>query len=168
MATLPIVVPFPLTNRLDPADFVRGVYDDTHTGDEIYRIGDLVQTAPNGVVVRAAEPTTASVITNLAVAGQDWSMPKAFAYFFARGVPLNRIDRRDEWVMTLTGLFNPTLEALVAANAQVDILFDATEKALTVRNATTSPAVKLLRVFEGVAGDTNVRVVVNFLESKLL
>lgn len=168
MATLPIVVPFPLTNRLNSADFVRGVYDLTHEGDEIYRIGDLVQTAPNGVVVRAAEPTTASAITNLAIAGQDWSMLKAFPYFLARGVPLNRIDRRDEWVMTLAGEYGSTLQALVAANAQVDILFDATEKALTARNATNSPAVKLLRVFEGVAGDTNVRVVVNFLESKLL
>jgi hypothetical protein len=168
MATLPVVVPFPLTNRLNAADFVRGVYDETHTGDEVYVIGDLVQTAPNGVVVRAAEPTTASVITNLAIAGQDWSMPKAFPYFFDRGVPLNRIDRRDEWVFTLAGAYDGTLQALVARNAQLDILFNATEKALTVRNATASPAVKLLRVFEGVAGDTNVRVVVNFLESKLL
>lgn len=167
MATLPVVVPFPLTNRLNAADFVRGVYDDSLEGDEQYVIGDLVET-PNGTVVRAIEDTTASAITNLAVVGQDWSMPKAFPYFYDRGVPLNRIDRRDEWVFTLAGEYDATLQGLVATNAQLDILFDAVEKALTVRNATTSPAVKLLRVFEGVAGDTNVRVVVNFLESKLL
>ena len=29
--TWPVVAPFPLTNRLDPAEFVRGVYDDSLT-----------------------------------------------------------------------------------------------------------------------------------------
>lgn len=165
--TYPVVAPFPLTNRLDPADFVRGEYDATLTGDARYVITDLVTVAAD-VVARSAEPTTASVITKLAVAGQSWSMPKALPYFFARGVPLNRIDRRDEWVFTLAGLFNPTLEGLVTSKDSLDVLFNAAEKALTVRNATSSPTVKLLRVFKGEPGDTNVQVVVNFLEGKLL
>lgn len=165
--TLPIVVPFPLTNRLDPADFVRGVYDDTLTGDAQYAIGDLVTVAAD-VVEREAEPTTASGITKLAIAGQPWSMPKALAYFLERGVPLNRIRPTDEWVLTLTGLYDATLQGLVNSKDSLDVLFDATEKALTIRNATTSPTVKILRVFEGEPGDTNVRVVVNFLEGKLL
>jgi hypothetical protein len=166
--TIPIVVPFPLTNRLDPADFVRGGYNAGLTGDARYRLGDLVTTRAAAGVARSVEDTTASVVEKLAIAGQDWSMPKAFPYFLARGVPLNRIDRRDEWVFTLQGEYDTDAQALVKANAALDVLFNATEKALTVREATASPTVKVLRVFEGEAGDTNVRVVVNFIEGKLL
>jgi hypothetical protein len=160
------VRPFPLTNRLNAADFGRGVYDSALTGDQRYGIGDLV-TIRSGKVVRSVEGTTASVIEKLAIAGQPWSMPKALTYFYAKGVPLNRIDPRDEWVFTLTGTFDATLQGIVANAKQVDLLFDTTNKVLTVRNATNSVTVKLLRVFEGEAGDTNVSVVVNFLPAKL-
>lgn len=167
--TWPVVAPFPLTNRLDPAEFVRGVYDNTLTGDNQYGIGDIVTTR-SGKVVRSVEASTAANVEKLAIAGQPWSMPKALPYFYDRGVPLNRIRPEDEWVMTLAGVYATTILAHVVENDSLDVLFDASAdaKALTIRSATNSPTVKVLRLFQGEAGDTNVRVVVNFLPGKVL
>lgn len=169
MAVPRVVHPFPLANRLDPADFVRGLYNPAlPPGVARYRIGDLVTTRDDAGVARAVNVAVPANNDKLAVAGQDWSMPRAYPYFFNRGVPLNRIDRRDEWVMTLAGLYNQALADDIVINPNLDVLFDAVAETLTVRNAAVSPTVKVLRVFEGVIGDENVRVVVNFLENKLL
>lgn len=159
--------PFPLVNRQHVAHFQRGVYDGTATGDAQYRHGDIVTTR-TGVVLREIEPTTAANIDNLSWAGQPWDMPKAFQYFKDRGVPLNRITEDDEWVFTLAGTLDAAAILAVNSGEEREVLFNTTSKCLTIRSGTTNPAVKMLRVFEGVEGDTNAWVACNILPGVIL
>ena len=159
-------VPFPIAQRQRAADFARGVYDDTLTGDAQYKAGDIV-TVTGGTVARAVEDTTAASIVALAVSGQPWLMPKALSYYYDRGVPLNRISPEDEWVMNLAGTMDQTALNSVNAGESREILFNATDKALTIRAGTTDPAVKMLRVFRGNVDDVNCLIVVQFLPGVL-
>lgn len=167
MADVGVHRPFPLVNRQHVADFLRGVYDGTASGDSRYRHGDIV-TTKTGVVRREIEDSTAANIASLAWSGQPWDMPKAFQYYKDRGVPLNRLHTDDEWVMTLAGTLDSTAIGKIAAGEEREILFNTSSKCLTIRSGTSNPAVKMLRVFRGTEGDTNAWVVVNFLPGVLL
>ena len=123
MADVGVHRPFPLVNRQHVADFLRGVYDGTASGDSRYRHGDIV-TTKTGVVRREIEDSTAANIASLAWSGQPWDMPKAFQYYKDRGVPLNRLHTDDEWVMTLAGTLDSTALGKIAAGEEREILWD--------------------------------------------
>lgn len=159
--------PYPLVNRQHVADFLRGVYNGSATGDSQYNHGDIV-TVRTGTVAREIEAATAANIDKLAWAGQPWDMPKAFAYYKDRGVPLNRLHADDEWVLTLAGTLDAAAIEDVNSGEERQVLFNTTAKCLTIRAGTSTPAVKMLRVFKGNEGDTNAHVVVNFLPGVLL
>lgn len=178
-----VVVPFPLINRQVVPGFLRGLYDNTLTGDLQYDIGQIVDLS-GGIAgatagsVAAAADTTAANMTKLAVAGQKWNLGSIFqpggrfAYYAARGVPLNRIEPTDEWVFTMPGTFSTTFQGQVNSGAELDLVWDNTNKALVIDpTGTTLKHVKLLRVFAPnevtVTTDSNVWVVCNFLPAVL-
>lgn len=167
----PVMYPAPLSNRLTPADFLRGNYDSGLATASQYEIGDIV-TVRSGSVAKEVEAATAANITQLCVAGQPWDQgPLAasrYQWLRDRGVPLNLIiPYEDEWIFTLAGTLDAATLTAIRSGAQRDILYNATEKALTVRATSGSPAVKLKRVFKGAEGDTNARVVVTWLPGVL-
>jgi len=151
--------------------FIEDGYDDTHTGDEIYVEGDLVEVA-TGKVRRSAQTTPANV-GQLFLAGANWAQPFALTRGTQttrtiRDVPLNIIPDENTFVMTYQGnaadganyvFLTADLQAC-QARARREIDFNATEKAYTVRSGTTNPAVTLLGVFKGEVGDSNVQVLV--------
>ena len=117
-----VVVPFPLTQRRHMAPFARGTWEPSLAAGSQYKIGDLVTTngATQGSVEKVVETTTATNITKIAAAGQDYDLGADFEpggryeYYAARDVPLNLIDPTDEWVFTLAGTFDAAAAAAVA------------------------------------------------------
>lgn len=166
----PSVYPFPLANRTEPAEFVRGAYDDALEENQRYDIRDLVTTR-SGKVARAVE--SAGDIGSLAVAGQPYDMgPMAgerHKWFRERGVPLNRIlPYHDQWVFNLQGELTDEVMADINSGAERELAYDAEEDTLMITSGTTNPAVRLVQVFEGEVGDTNPLVVVEFLPDVVL
>jgi hypothetical protein len=171
-----VVVPFPLIQRRLMAPFARGTWEPSLAAGSQYKIGDLVTTngAVQGSVEKVVETTTATDITKIAVAGQDYDLGADFEpggryeYYAARGVPLNLIDPTDEWVFTLAGTLDAAAAAAVAGGEEREVLYNASEGALTIRAGTTNPHIKMRRLWHGAVGDTNAWVVVNFLPGAVL
>jgi len=160
------------------APFARGTWEPSLAAGSQYEIGDIVTLngGTQGSVEKVVETTTASNIDRIAIAGQSYDLGPEFepggkfAYYAARGVPLNLIEPDDEWVFTLAGTLDAAAIQAVNGGEERDILYNASEGALTIRAGTTSPLVKMRRVFpgKGTVGDTNAWVVVNFLSGPLL
>lgn len=173
-----IVHPFALVNGDQEArgqKYVPGTYDDTLTGDSIYREGDLVSVA-SGKVLKSIITTPANVLP-LYLAGADWAQPFAKDYLLAQGVPLNVIFRDNLFVMTWQDASaDGTPDELQAADKQAilqgarrEIKFnaDASAKCFTIRDGTTNPQVQLVDLFKGDVGDVNVQVIVRLLDPYL-
>lgn len=167
----PRVEPYPLVDRNESANFVRGVYDDTPlAGTSIYRIGDLVTTR-SGKVARAIQ--AAADIGSIAIAGQPYNREPLdgarYAALFANGVPLNRIYAYEEWVFQLDGTLDAAALTAIRSGAKRDIAYDATDDVLLVLPTSATPAVQLVAPLAGMAeGDTHAHVIVKWLPGPLL
>lgn len=180
--TYPKIRPFPLTQIQLVARRQVQRYDAGLTESSQYVIGDIVTLRGSSGVAKEVEASTASNITRLAVACQDYAdsqVTPRMAFFRngrGRGVPVDFIDERDEWVMTWAHTIDATAITAVENHVQRDIIYDASAGVLNIAaSAETSVAVELLRFFNGsgdtptgaVVGDVNPRVVVRFLPAKL-
>lgn len=168
------VVPFMLVNGDREAMeqvFIEGGYDDTLTDDDVYEEGDLVEVS-SGSVIRSQQATAANV-PQLFLAGADHAQPfgitrNGVSTRTLTDVPLNRIPSDNIFVMTYQDdAADGANKEFVAADLQSvqagerrEIAWNDTEKAYTVRDGTTNPAVTLLGVFKGAVGDNNVQVMV--------
>lgn len=173
------VHPFPiLDGDREAMEFAMnpGSYNPSLATAAQYQEGDLVTVDSNGQVAKATPTTaTAAAAAELFEAGADYHQPFAMQYLLDRGVPLNVIPQRNQYVMTYQGdaidgadftlsAGNlPALKTAVAQHARRDVIYNATEGCLTVRNTSSANSkVTLLGFFgeEPQEGDTNPRVIV--------
>lgn len=182
--------PYMMVDGEVPApDFSRADYDDAIVKDSAqeYEQADLVYVPAGSTKVQKCATAVAAEVTGLALAGADWHQPHLppadpreeaaglLHWFLRRGVPLNHIPIKNEFVFSYQGdaadgadkAFAAADEQAVKGAAQRDLVFNASEGCLTVRSTSASPAVQLIRVLQGVVGDSNVRVVARILADRL-
>lgn len=173
------VRPFPLSQIQLVARRQVQRYDAALADAEHYRIGDLVTLRDTDGVAKEVE-TVAANISRLAVACQDYldsQVPPRFGFFRngkGRGVPVDFIDERDEWVMTWAHTVDASAINNVQAQVRRDLVYDASAGVLNIHASSDANAgVELLRFFDGTGdegatvGDVNPRVVVRFLPAVL-
>lgn len=168
-------------------EFIRGVRDPAAATADKYEQGDLVfiDGADNGYVKKATGD--AASVPLLLLAGQDYEVDEQYLppndgsdphWFYARGVPCNKIPEKHEFVFTLRGgtgaaAVDETAYDVTAADlidimegVEVGLHYDTVENTYVVDAAdTANGAVQLVRTFERnvAAGDTDISVVVRIL-----
>lgn len=171
------VHPHMLPNGEQPAmDFKRVTRDSAGVAgtDLEYVEGDLVVAGADGLT-----KYTNAALGLVGLAGRDYVQGFAKQYWLDAGEPVNLIPDQNEFVMSYQnsaadGADYTFLAAdllAVEQGATRDATFNATEKAVTVRAASGTAdtvQVRLLRVFSGAVGDTNVQVVVRILRTSLM
>lgn len=137
-----------------------------------YVEGDLVTVDPSTGMVAKVVATAGATVAAQAFfeAGADWDQPFALPYLLDRGVPLNVIPQRNQYVMTYRGNAgagaNYTLTSgdIAAFRTQParEVVYDTAEGCLVVTNGTSNPKVTILGLYgeNPQAGDINPRVIV--------
>jgi len=185
MADNSVYHPFMLMDGDQPAmDFERAGYDSTLTAADVYEQGDLVYVDTSGNVVKAQG--VGASMPKVALAGQDHTVDELLLppndgssphWFYQRGVPMNKIPEKHEFVFSLRGgsggaASNGVDYAATAADlidiqehVQRELHFDTTEGCYVISNGTSNPNVEMLRVLRrgDVATDLNVLVVCRIL-----
>lgn len=124
---------------------------------------------------------TGSSLGRVGIAGRDWSQPFAKQYFLDKGEPVELIPEANEFVFSYQGAtavgtdhtFTAADKLAVEQGAVRNAEFDATAgvKCVTIRGGSGTAnviQVRLLRIFDGEVGDTNVRVVGRIERASLL
>lgn len=171
------IVPHMLPNGEQPAmDFKRVTRDTAGVDgtDLEYVEGDLVVAGAGGLT-----RYTAAALGLVGLAGRDYDQPFAKQYFLDAGEPVNLIPEANEFVFSYQGAAADGASHTFAAadllaveqGATRDAVFNATEKAATIRGTSGTAntiQVKLLRVYSGAVGDTNVQVVGRIVRASLM
>lgn len=169
---LDYVVPFFLLNPRESMGRTRGGYDESLAEGSRFKFGDLVEIV-SGDVIKCVRTTPAN-ITPLGVAGQDWDQRRfAFDYWKENGIPVETFPKRHIAIFTFQHDANNNANHefaaanlnSVRANESRELAYNDEVDVLTIRNGTTNPAVKMLYVFRGGVGDSNVQVACEILES---
>ena len=160
---------------------VRAVHKADLTEASRYQKYDLATTdATDGHTLKMVQ-TTAANVTGLLLAGHDWDMKYA------------HIDQRDNTKSILSELINDkihpedtfiatfqgdtanagnhvaTAANIVAINrgTAFNLVYNSTQGVMTIRSATTSPAIRTLGVHKGEEGNSNIIVAFRFLPERL-
>ncbi len=170
------VTPYVLVNPRESMGRVRGGYDSGLAASSQYSIGDLVEINGSGNVQKCTQTTPANILP-LGVVSTDFSVSPLdstrHAYWTDRGVPVDTLPERHVVVFTYQDAtadgsddtFQTADLASVRSQEQRELIFNATENVLTIRDGTTNPNVQMLYVVEGgEVGDTNVRVACRILD----
>lgn len=168
LTRLGFIHPSPLNNRPGSRRKVEAFRNSGLTGTAIYKYGDLA-TLSSGNTTRLVEATPAN-IANVLIAAHDWTNPPTVGKLYNE-----LIHQDDEFIATFQGgeadgsdgVFDAAAFTLVKQQTAVEMDYNATEDKMTVREGTTNPTVKLLRVFKGGVGVANTIVVVKFLPARL-
>lgn len=170
------VVPYPVLSARDSMGRARAQRNAALSGDSVYERGDLVEVDASGQLQKCTQTVPAS-IGRLGFAATDFDLSPLdatrHAYQTTRGEPIEVLPREHTVVLTFQGAtangsnhqFTEADADAVRQQAQREIVFNGTEKVLTIRAGTTNPNVRLKRVHEGEVGDSNVRVEVSLLDA---
>lgn len=174
--TYDYVVPYPVLSARDSMGRARAERNASLSGNSVYEHGDLVEVDTSGQLQKCTQTVPAS-IGRLGFAASDYSLSPLDAtrhkYQTTRGEPIDVLPREHTIVMTFQGATaDGSNHEFVEADADAvrrqverEIVFNATEKVLTIRNGSTNPNVRLKRIHEGAVGDSNVRVEVSLLDA---
>jgi len=174
--------PYLLPDGQQPAmDELLAKYDSTLVGDNVYVEGDLITiSAATGIVTKYNAVAAGSL---LGLAGADWSQPFAKPYWLSEGVVINCLHRTHYMVFSYQAanggavadgadaLFAAADLAAIQAGAIRDLVFNATEKCLTLRDTVATlntPQAQMISVYKGIVGDNNVQVLARIQDSFLL
>lgn len=179
---LAYAVPHPLQTsqvRAAPNQVAAG-YDATLTGDNVYERGDLIQVNGSGNFTKLVETTPAN-LTGVLLAGHDHDQgTKVLEDVLGNKKWLDNlygdlIPADEQWVFTYQGNAANTVNytmaggdvALFRSGVKAELIFNTTEKVMTVRHTTVNPNVEIMGLFKGAVGFTNPRVYVRWLAGML-
>lgn len=171
---LPYMVPSPRqTSRLNPApNQISAGYDGSLSGDNIYVAGDLGIVNTSGNFTKLVQTTPAN-IAGVILLEHNHAQAKAKGNF-TNHLYGSIIPADEEWMFTYQGNASNGADYTMVSGDVADfregtkyeLVFNSTEKVMTVRNTTTNPTVVVVG-YQGAVGYKNPRVIVRWLPGKL-